>query len=64
MSGSFIAERWRSSQKGYYRRRAPIGRVDIVLNKEGEALVSWIEEVEGEGEDSHCDSHEQGKRRK
>lgn len=28
----------------------PIGRVDVVLKENGEALVSWIEEVEGGGE--------------
>ncbi|NET36866.1 MAG: exo-alpha-sialidase [Cyanothece sp. SIO1E1] len=39
----------------------PIGRVDIVLNKEGEALVSWIEEVEGEGEIRIATVNEQGK---
>ena len=39
----------------------PIGRVDIVLNEEGEALVSWIEEVEGEGEIRIATVNEQGK---
>ncbi len=28
----------------------PLGRVDIVLTEDGEALVSWLEEVNGEGE--------------
>lgn len=28
----------------------PIGRVDVVLNRNGEAVVSWIEEVERGGE--------------
>ncbi len=28
----------------------PLGRVDIVLKEDGEALVSWLEEVNGKGE--------------
>lgn len=39
----------------------PIGRVDVVLNEEGEALVSWIEEVDGEGEIRIATVNEQGK---
>ncbi len=39
----------------------PIGRVDVVLTEAGEALVSWIEEVDGEGEIRIATVNEQGK---